>query len=146
MRAVTRSALVPYSPEQMFALVEDIERYPQFVPWVSAAQVLESGPDHVVGRLEMQWVGVRERFTTRNELKRPHSMTLKFKDGPFRTLDGCWSFTPLPGGKGTRVTLDMKFEFANPMLGLLLSRAFEKNCSELVDAFVKRARTIYGQS
>jgi ribosome-associated toxin RatA of RatAB toxin-antitoxin module len=145
MREVTRSALVPYSAEQMFALVEDIERYPEFVPWISAATKLDSTPDQVTGRLEMQRSGMRETFTTRNFLKRPTEMLMTLVDGPFKTFEGRWTFTPL-GDKGVKVGLTIRFEFANAMLGMLLSRAFEKNCGEMIDAFVARARAVYGKA
>jgi ribosome-associated toxin RatA of RatAB toxin-antitoxin module len=144
MREVTRSALVPYTAEQMFALVEDIERYPEFVPWIASAQKLESTGDQVTGRLEMHRAGVRETFTTRNWLKRPTEMLMTLVDGPFKTFEGRWSFTSL-GDKGVKVGLTIRFEFANAMLGMLLSRAFEKNCGEMVDAFVARARAVYGK-
>lgn len=144
MREVTRSALVPYSAEQMFALVEDIERYPEFVPWIASAQKLDSTPDQVTGRLEMHRAGVREAFTTRNFLKRPSEMLMTLVDGPFKTFEGRWTFTPL-GEKGVKVGFTIRFEFANAMLGMLLSRAFEKNCGEMIDAFVARARAVYGK-
>ena len=144
MKEVKRSALVPYSAEQMFALVEDIERYPQFLPWVSAAQVLERTPREVVGRLEMHRAGMREVVTTRNVLTAHREITLALVAGPFKTLEGVWTFEPIGTDRGTRVALTMRFEFANPMLTLLLSRTFEKSCNELVDAFVARARAVYG--
>jgi len=144
MREVTRSALVPFSAEQMFALVEDIEQYPQFVPWISAAQKLESTPEQVTGRLEMHKAGVREAFTTRNFLKRPTEMLMTLVAGPFKTFEGRWSFTTL-GDKGVKVGLTIRFEFANAMLGMVLSRTFEKNVSEMIDAFVDRARAVYGK-
>ncbi|HEY7643299.1 MAG TPA: type II toxin-antitoxin system RatA family toxin [Steroidobacteraceae bacterium] len=146
MREVKRSALVPYTAEQMFALVEDIERYPQFLPWVSAAQLLERTPQAVVGRLEMHRAGMREVLTTRNTLTRPREITLDLAagPGPFKTLEGRWTFEPIGEDRGTRVALTIRFEFANPMLNLLLSRSFEKSCNELVDAFVARARAVYG--
>jgi ribosome-associated toxin RatA of RatAB toxin-antitoxin module len=143
MKEVKRSALVPYTAEQMFALVEDVERYPQFLPWVAAAQVLERGPGEVVGRLEMHRAGLREVVTTRNVLTPPREITLALVTGPFRTLEGRWTFEPIGADRGTRVDLSIRFEFANPMLSLLLSRSFEKSCNELVDAFVARARSVY---
>jgi ribosome-associated toxin RatA of RatAB toxin-antitoxin module len=145
MREVTRSALVPYSAEQMFALVEDIERYPEFVPWISGAQKLHATPDEVTGKLEMHKAGVRETFTTRNFLKRPGEMLMTLVDGPFKTFEGRWTFTPL-GEKGVKVGLTIRFEFANALLGMLLSRTFEKNCGEMIDAFVARARAVYGKA
>jgi ribosome-associated toxin RatA of RatAB toxin-antitoxin module len=144
MREVTRSALVPYTPEQMFALVQDIERYAEFLPWVAAARVLERGPREVLGQLELQRGGLRESVTTRNVLDPPRQITLALAAGPFKTFAGRWTFDPIGDNRGTRVGLSIRFEFANPMLNLLLSRSFEKNCSEMVDAFVARARAIYG--
>jgi ribosome-associated toxin RatA of RatAB toxin-antitoxin module len=143
MKEVKRSALVPYTAEQMFALVEDIESYPQFLPWVSGAQLLERKPGEVVGRLEMHRAGRRE-VTTRNVLTPPREIALGLVAGPFKTLAGRWTFEPIGADRGTRVELSIRFEFANPMLNLLLSRTFEKSCNELVDAFVARARAVYG--
>jgi ribosome-associated toxin RatA of RatAB toxin-antitoxin module len=144
MKEVKRSALVPYMPEQMFALVEDIERYPQFLPWVSAAQLVKRKPGEVVGRLEMHRAGMREIVTTRNVLTPPREIALTLVTGPFKTLEGRWTFEPIGTDRGTRVDLTIRFEFLNPMLTLLLSRSFEKSCNELVDAFVVRARAVYG--
>ena len=144
MKEVKRSALVPYMPEQMFALVEDIERYPQFLPWVSAAQLVKRKPGEVVGRLEMHRAGMREIVTTRNVLTPPREIALTLVTGPFKTLEGRWTFEPIGTDRGTRVELTIRFEFANAMLNLLLSRSFEKSCNDLVDAFVARARTVYG--
>jgi ribosome-associated toxin RatA of RatAB toxin-antitoxin module len=141
---VKRSALVPYTAEQMCALVGDVESYPQFLPWVTAAQVLERNPDEVVGRLEMHRGGMREVVTTRNVLTPHREITLELVSGPFKTLAGRWAFEPIGADRGTRVDLSIRFEFANPMLNLLLSRSFEKSCNELVDAFVARARSVYG--
>jgi ribosome-associated toxin RatA of RatAB toxin-antitoxin module len=141
MRQVDRTALVPYTPAQMFALVEDIERYPEFVPWVARAEVLERKPGEIIARLEMERSGVRERFTTRNVLDPPQRMDLQLVDGPFKLLDGRWTFEAIAGG--TRIGLVIRFEFANPVLSLLLSRSFEKSCGQLVDAFVERARAVH---
>lgn len=145
MRQVERSALVPYTPAQMFALVEDIERYPEFLPWVAAARLVKRTADEVVGQLEMERAGMREKFTTRNVLKPPTAMDLKLVDGPFKLLEGRWTFEPI-GDRGTRIGLSIRFEFSNPMLSLLLSKSFEKSCVQLVDAFVARARTVYAGS
>ena len=144
MRQVDRTALVPYTPEQMFALVADIERYPQFVPWVTAAKVLQQDEQGVIGQLEMERAGVREKFTTRNVLEPPARMSLVLVDGPFRLLDGLWTFDKV-GDKGTKISLAIRFEFKNPLTAMLLSRAFEKSCADMVDAFVLRARDVYGR-
>jgi ribosome-associated toxin RatA of RatAB toxin-antitoxin module len=92
MRDVKRSALVPFTAEQMFALVEDIESYPQFVPWVTTARLIERTESEVIGTLEMHRAGVREAFTTRNSLRRPREIVLTLVEGPFRELMGRWTF------------------------------------------------------
>jgi ribosome-associated toxin RatA of RatAB toxin-antitoxin module len=127
----------------MFELVADIERYPEFLPWVTGAKILQREPDGVVGQLEMERAGVREQFTTRNVLEPPSRMSLALVDGPFRLLDGLWTFDAI-GDRGTKIRLAIRFEFKNPLTAMLLSRAFEKSCTDMVDAFVARARAVYG--
>src|SRR5690606_8930801 len=104
MRQVDRSALVPFTPAQMFALVADIERYPEFVPSVVAAKVLKRDENSIVGQLAMERAGVRETFTTRNEFEAPTRMSLALIEGPFRLLDGLWTFDAL-GDRGTKIRL-----------------------------------------
>ena len=145
IREIRRSALVTFSPEQMFDLVIDVERYPQFLPWVSGAQLHEKSERALLASMEMQRSGVRERFSTRNTFERPSFMTLEMVEGPFRVLEGRWSFAPI-GTAGTRVELEMRFEFANPVISMLFGKAFEQSCNTLIDAFIVRARETYGSS
>jgi ribosome-associated toxin RatA of RatAB toxin-antitoxin module len=145
IREIRRSALVTFSPEQMFDLVIDVERYPQFLPWVSGAQLHEKSERELLASMEMQRSGVRERFCTRNTFERPSFMTLQIVQGPFRVLEGRWSFAPI-GTAGTRVELEMRFEFANPVISMLFGKAFEQSCNTLIDAFITRARATYGSS
>lgn len=142
---VRRSALVTFSPEQMFDLVVDVERYPQFLPWVTSAELHEKSDRDLLASMEMQRAGVRERFTTRNTFERPSTMTLRLVRGPFRLLEGRWSFTPI-GDAGTRIELEMRFEFANPVVSLLFGKAFEQSCNSLIDAFIVRARQLHGSA
>lgn len=142
MRQVDRTALVPFTPAQMFALVADIERYPEFVPSVVAAKVLKREENTIFGQLEMERAGVREKFTTRNDFEEPTRMSLALVEGPFRLLDGLWTFEAL-GDRGTKIRLTIRFEFKNPITAMLLSRSFEKTCADMVDAFVLRARAVY---
>jgi ribosome-associated toxin RatA of RatAB toxin-antitoxin module len=140
---IQRSALVTFSPEQMFDLVVDVERYPQFLPWVVGAEVHEKTGTALLASMEMQRAGVKERFTTRNAMERPHWMTLALVRGPFRVLDGKWTFTPIADA-GTRIDLAMRFEFANPVIALLFGKAFEQSCGQLIDAFIARAKQVHG--
>lgn len=148
MREVIRSALVPHTPEQMFALVEDVERYPEFLPGVVDASLQQSSDTQQLGTLEMERAGIRERFTTRNTLVRPGRIGMQLVDGPFRTLEGEWTFVPiLENGvvRGTKVGLAIRFEFRNPLTSMLLSRSFEGIFASLIDSFTQRARGVYGR-
>jgi len=148
MRQVSRSALVTHSCAQMFALVEDFERYPEFLPWVTAAKCLSHEGNELIGRLDMERVGVREHFITRNVLDAPHRMDMHLVEGPFKTLEGHWQFTPIVDAQGlaqgTRVQLDIRFEFKNALLEMLLGKVFEASCGSLVEAFTRRAKAVYG--
>jgi ribosome-associated toxin RatA of RatAB toxin-antitoxin module len=143
IREIRRSALVSFTPEQMFDLVIDVERYPEFLPWVSAARLHDRSDHDLVASMEMRRAGVHERFSTRNEFLRPDYMTLRLLQGPFRTLEGRWNFKPI-GAAGTRVELEMRFEFANPVVALLFGKAFEQSCNALIDAFIARAHAMHG--
>jgi ribosome-associated toxin RatA of RatAB toxin-antitoxin module len=140
---VKRTALVTYTPDQMFDLVVDVERYSEFLPWVKGAQVHQKTDRDLQASITMERAGVRQSFTTRNEMDRPHWMSLKLVEGPFRTLDGLWTFTPI-GLAGTKIVLDMKFDFANPIASMLFGKAFEHSIGQLIDAFVARAKQAYG--
>ena len=145
MRRISRSALVPYSTDQMFALVDDVERYPEFVPWCTNAIEHHRDGSTVEGTVELSRGRIRQSFRTRNEYEPGKFMTLALVDGPFRHLDGRWSFTPL-GDAGSKVELEIEFELAGKSLDMLFGRFFEEICNRLVDAFTDRAHKLYGGS
>ena len=142
IREIKRSALVTFSPEQMFDLVIDVERYPQFLPWVAGAELHQRSERDLLASMSMSRGGVTERFTTRNEFDRPSYMTMQLVEGPFRLLAGRWTFTPI-GSAGTRVELEMRFEFASPVISMLFGKSFEQSCGQLIDAFIARARQMH---
>jgi ribosome-associated toxin RatA of RatAB toxin-antitoxin module len=142
IREIKRTALVTFTPEQMFDLVVDVERYHEFLPWVAGAEVHEKTARDLQASLTMERAGMRQSFTTRNVMQRPEWMSLTLVNGPFKRLEGLWTFTPI-GTAGTRIVLDMSFEFANPVASMLFGRAFEQSVGELIDAFVARARATY---
>ncbi len=147
MREVHRSAIVPYPAEAMFALVADVESYPQFLPGCTASAVLSREPGGLVASLSLSKGPFSSRFTTRNALEPPRRLTMELVDGPFSSLHGEWTLTPLgPSGaaRGCRIDLRVRFQFAGTARDLLLGPAFELTCSGLVDAFVERARAVYG--
>jgi ribosome-associated toxin RatA of RatAB toxin-antitoxin module len=139
MREVKRSALIAESPARMYALINDIDRYPEFVPWCTAARVESRKEGEVVATLTIKRGPLRAEFTTRNLLEPGKRVLMQFVSGPFSVLEGLWTLTPL-GDLGCRVELEMRFEFANRVAGTLFAPLFEDTAASLVDAFVKRAR------
>lgn len=140
---IQRSAIVPYSPAQMYALVSDVERYPEFLPWCNEARVLIRDGEWVTASLGLARGPAHGRFTTRNRLIEGRSLEMQLVDGPFESLHGLWTFSAI-GDQGCRVMLDMRFRMKNALAALLLGRAFEKSCDQLVDAFCRRAVQVYG--
>ena len=139
MREVKRSALIAESPARMYQLINDIERYPEFVPYCAAARIDSRKGNEVVATLNIKRGPLRAEFTTRNLLEPDKRILMQFVSGPFRVLEGLWTLTPL-GDLGCRVELEMRFEFANRVAGTLFEPLFEDTAASLVDAFVKRAR------
>lgn len=145
MRQLHRSALVAATPERMFELINDIERYPEFVPGCVAARVLERGVDHVVAWLEVGSGRLVTAFTTRNTLEPHHRITMDLVEGRLKSLHGVWTLTPISspeGGEtlGCRVDLSLSFETAGGLAGLALGPLLERTAASLVDAFAGRAR------
>ena len=127
----------------MYALVEDVESYPEFLPWCTDVEVHSRSDDVVEASLELQRAGLKKRFRTRNRLTPKSAMALQLVGGPFRHLSGGWQFTSL-GEAGSKVSLDLEFEFENKALDLMIGAFFEDACNSLVDAFTERAAAIYG--
>jgi ribosome-associated toxin RatA of RatAB toxin-antitoxin module len=145
LRKVSRSALVPYSAAEMFALVDDIEAYPSFLPWCGSAVVHKRDGNIVEATLDLQRGGISKSFTTRNTLQQDESIALALIGGPFKQLSGGWSFQQL-GDSGSKVSLELEFEFENPVTDVLLGSFFEDTCNSLVDSFTRRATDVYKQS
>ena len=143
MPRIQRSAVVAYTPEQMFDLVNDIPAYPRFLPWCRSARVLSQGDGWLRARVEMAKGALHHGFTTRNTLERPRRIRIRLEDGPFRRLEGDWHFEPTAEG-GCRVELDLEFEFAGRMLSAVLGPVFNQIASTLVDSFVRRAHDVHG--
>jgi ribosome-associated toxin RatA of RatAB toxin-antitoxin module len=145
MRIVDRTAMVPFSAAQMYALVENVECYPEFLPWCDAATLLNKSAEELVASLNIGFGSLNSSFTTRNQLEPPTSMTMELQDGPFSRLEGRWSFTQL-GDEGCEAALRIEFEFSSALKDMLFGSTFEGICNELIDAFVKRANDLYSQS
>jgi ribosome-associated toxin RatA of RatAB toxin-antitoxin module len=139
MREVKRSALVNKPPGEVFALINDIESYPQFLPWCTHARVLSRTAAEIVATIGVRQGALHGEFTTRNTLAPERSIHLDLVSGPFRTLQGEWRLTPIET-QGCRVELTMRFAFSNRLTGLLFEPMFADTIGSLVDAFVARAR------
>ena len=142
MRAVSRSALVPYTTRQMYLLVKDVEAYPEFLPWCNDAEVHIREPDYIEASLELHHRGISKRFLTRNALKEDESLGIELVGGPFRRLSGGWLFSSL-GEAGSKVSLQLEFEFDSRATDIIFGRFFEKICNTLVDSFTRRAAEMY---
>jgi len=143
MTTIHKSALVPYSAEQMYTLVDDIPAYPQFLPWCSGSKEINRRESEVEASLDIAHSGVHKSFTTRNRLEKNSSIEMQLVEGPFKYLHGVWRFEPL-GDAGSKVGLDLEFEFSNKLLGMTFGPLFSKIASSLVDAFIQRAQKVYG--
>lgn len=143
MTHITRSALVAYSDQQMFQLVNDIEAYPQFMEGCIGAEVLERSSSEVTARLDLSKLGMRYSFTTRNLLSEPNSMDMQLVEGPFKQFRGVWSFKAL-AADACKVSLDLEFEFSNSLVAMAAGKWFESVANELVAGLCRRAQQIYG--
>lgn len=143
MRTVNRSAIVPFSADAMFALVKDVQAYPEFLPWCATTTLRSVTADELVASLKVGFGAFSSEFTTRNRFAEPEWMTMQLVEGPFSSLEGRWSFQQL-GAAGCEIALEISFDFANTLADISLGVAFEKICNDLIDAFISRAHALYG--
>jgi ribosome-associated toxin RatA of RatAB toxin-antitoxin module len=137
---VRRSALLPYPPAALFHIVNDVTRYPEFLPWCSAARIVEEGPGEMIAALSLSASGFSETFTTRNRLTPFERIDMHLVSGPFRRLSGGWTFTALGSDQGCRVELSLDFQPRG--MGRVLGGAFSRGADQLVDAFCSRANEL----
>lgn len=127
----------------MFVLVDDVEAYPEFLPWCNSARVVSRSGEYVEATLALQKGALRKTFTTRNRNREFESIELNLVEGPFSHLSGGWSFKDL-GEEGCKVSLELEFEFRSRAADLMFGAFFEEVCNALIDAFSKRAAQVYG--
>ena len=144
MPQVSKSALVSYSAEQMYRLVDDIPAYAEFLPWCQAAEEIQRTDSEVEGSLHISHSGIKKSFTTRNQLKPYEQITMQLVEGPFKSLEGTWQFTQL-GEDGCKVNLQLDFEFSSKLLSMTFGPVFSHIANTLVDAFIQRAHQCYGK-
>lgn len=143
MQRVQKSVLVPFAAAQMFDLVDDVEKYPDFLPWCSGSAVLERRDDGKTARLDINYHGVKAHFTTDNVNVPQASIGITLRDGPFRQLHGEWTFRPLTD-TACKVELVLAYEFKTHVLETIVGPVFNHIARTFVDAFVRRAEAVHG--
>ncbi|MBI5450041.1 MAG: type II toxin-antitoxin system RatA family toxin [Gammaproteobacteria bacterium] len=144
MVVIQRQALVPYTAAEMYALVDDVAAYPQFLPWCRSSRIAFRNEDEVEASIELARGSLHKTFTTRNRLQHGKMIEMRLVEGPFHHLQGCWRFEAL-GSDGCRVMLDLEYEFSNVLLKMTVGPVFNQIANTLVDAFSQRAVEIYGK-
>lgn len=143
MAVVHKSVLLAYSAEQMFALVDNIEDYPKFLPWCGGAEVRQREGNKVVAMVTINYHGVKQTFSTENTNTPPTSIEMALIEGPFRHLTGSWHFKPLRED-ACKIEFELHYEFSSKMLEQLIGPVFNMIANSFVDSFVKRAEAVYG--
>lgn len=143
MTTINRSALVPYSAQQMYHLVDHVDAYAEFLPWCKTAHEISRNEDEVTASITVAKGGVEKSFTTKNRLQKDKMIEMRLVEGPFHHLEGFWRFQKLDE-EACKVSLDLEFEFSNALVKLAFGGVFNKIASTMVDAFVERAHQQYG--
>ena len=144
MQRVHKSVLVPYSAQQMFDLVDDVARYPEFLPWCGGSEVLANHAGGKTARIDINYHGVRAHFTTDNANVAGESIAITLKDGPFRSLNGTWTFRAL-APHACKVEFTLTYEFKTHVLEAVVGPVFNHIASTFIDAFVRRAEAVYAK-
>ena len=143
MTDIHKSALVPYSTEQMFDLVNDINNYDSFLPWCRRSTILSEQDNIIEASLEIAHGALHKTFTTRNTSTAKEKIQMNLLEGPFKHLEGVWCFEAL-GDQGCKIMLDLSFEFSSRIMGMTMGPVFSAIANSLVDAFTQQAVKKYG--
>lgn len=144
MTVIAKSALVPYSAEEMYALVADIEAYPLFLPWCSGTRILSRDQDVVVATIQIAYKVINKQFTTENRGSPGKSLEMRLRDGPFQRLHGWWQFLALDT-QASKISLDLDFAFSSRLLDFTVGPTFGSIANTMVDSFRQRAERVYGR-
>lgn len=142
MAQVEKTVLVGHSAARMYALVDDVEQYPEFLPWCGGVDLLKRDEKLTSATLHIDYHGIKQNFTTENEKAYPSLMDIKLVHGPFRHLEGFWRFIPL-AEDACKIEFRLSYEFSNAFLEKLISPVFSHIANTFVDAFVERADKVY---
>ncbi len=140
---IQRSALLPYSASALYNLINDVASYPEFLPWCSASEVLDQREDFMRAALMIAKGHLSQRFVTKNTLVPNEKVSMALEEGPFSQLHGIWEFKAL-GENACKISLDLKFDYAGPIIKATLGPLFTQAANTMVDAFCQRAKELYG--
>lgn len=144
MPQIERSALVFYSAQQMFDLVNAIPDYPQFLPGCTSARIISQSDTEMVASLTVSKAGIGHSFTTRNTLHPHQRIGMQLVEGPFKRLGGGWEFQPL-SDTACKVVLKLEFEFSSKLVQFAFGKIFSELAASMVNAFTQRAKQVYGE-
>ncbi len=142
MPSIHRSALVAYSASQMYDLVNDVDSYDSFLPGCEKSDVIEFTETHMLAALVLSKAGVKQTLTTKNTLNKDKSIGMNLSDGPFKSLEGGWSFTPL-SDEACKIELNLTFVFSSTLMELAFGKIFNSLANNMVNAFSQRAKKVY---
>jgi len=145
LTTIERNALVYYSPDEMFHLVNNVGDYSDFLPWCRSSKVVSESDSEMEASVEIAKGVLNKTFTTRNKLTQGHRIDIALVDGPFRALSGYWQFDALKTENACKVNLVLEFEFDNAMISIAARPVFTQIANSLVEAFCKRAVEVYGE-
>lgn len=143
MAEVSRSALLMYSADEMYKLVNDVHAYPEFLPGCVDAKIITHVGDVMSASVTVSKAGIKQIFTTENSLLDGREINMNLVDGPFKHLSGGWNFLPLDE-QACKVNLDLKFEFSSKLVEVAFGRVFKELIGSMVKSFSERAKVVYG--
>jgi len=143
MTEISKTAVVPYTPSEMYALVNDIESYPVFLPWCTAAKISNKKDESLIATLSLAMGKIKQSFTTENTMREGSRIDMRLIEGPFKHLTGYWKFNP-EDEQSCHIQLHMNYEFKNKIIKYTLGKMFYTVMNTMVESFVQRAQQVYG--
>lgn len=143
MKKIVRTALLPYSADQVYKLVNDVKSYPEFLPWCGGSEVISESDYAMQAGVVIAKAGIKQKFVTDNHLVPGKRIEMRLLDGPFKSLKGEWQFKALDVD-ACKIQFEVEFEVSNGLLNMAIGPIFEQIASTMVDSFSKRAKEIYG--
>ena len=145
MKKISRTALLNYSAQQMYEVVNDVSAYPEFLPWCGGVQIISQSEHDLEASILIEKLGVRKAFSTHNHMEPGQRIEMRLKDGPFSHLEGEWEFKALDES-ACKVVLEIEFEVSSGLMNLALGKLFEQIANTMVDSFIARANQLYGET